>query len=55
MKNLTLVEAARMFSDKNKPKSEIINLYIKNKDILDELPYDDIPGGAYSYDPEGDN
>lgn len=49
--SLTLVEAAKLNSG-DVVRSAIIEIYAQNSDILQYLPFDDIPGNAYKYNRE---
>jgi predicted ester cyclase len=49
---LTLLEAAKLVSG-NVQRAGIIELFARNSDILAALPFEDIPGGALSYNQEG--
>lgn len=49
---LTLLEAAKLVSG-NVQRAGIIELFARNSEILAALPFEDIPGGALSYNQEG--
>jgi len=49
---LTLLEAAKLVSG-NVQRAGIIELFARNSEILAALPFDDIPGGALTYNQEG--
>jgi hypothetical protein len=49
---LTLLEASKKH-DGNVKRAAVIEMFAANSDLLRVLPFEDIPGGSYSYNQEG--
>ena len=49
---LTLLEATKL-NDGDVHRNAIIEMFAANSDILRVLPFEDVPGGSYSYNQEG--
>ena len=49
---LTLLEASKL-NDGDVKRAAVIEMFAANSDLLRVMPFEDIPGGSYSYNQEG--
>ena len=49
---LTLLEASKQ-NDGDVKRAAVIEMFAANSDLLRVMPFEDIPGGSYSYNQEG--